>query len=65
MRELCLRVVAEIRLARAAVDERWRQTDGAPGERANAVFESLLLPASPTPLVVAGLAKISHRVPRT
>jgi hypothetical protein len=53
LRELCLRVAAEIRLDRAAVDERWRQTDGAPGERATAVFEALLLPASPTPLVVA------------
>jgi hypothetical protein len=53
LRELCLRVAAEIRLPRAAVDERWRQSDGAPGERATAVFESVLLPASPTPLVVA------------
>jgi len=51
--ELCLWIGAELKIAKPDVASQWRQGDGAPHERATRLFENLLLPSSPTPLVVA------------
>jgi len=51
--ELGLWVGAELKLAKADVAGRWRQGDGAPHERTTRLFEDVILPAAPTPLVVA------------
>ena len=52
LRELCVWVGGELKLARADVLGWWQTADGAPGERATRVFEDRLLP-SPSPLVIA------------
>lgn len=50
--ELCLWVGAELKFSKAEVASRWRQLDKSPNERTTSLFENLLLPSSPVPLVV-------------